>query len=362
MPERTKPRLPDEPTLGGLAVALMVLAGLFVFLSFLAPHLFTLEGGPDFSTTGPIGDTIGGLMNPFIGIAGVILTFVAFYIQYQANRLQYRTFRTEFERQNIQADKAQVENQFYQMLDLHKANVNEITIILIHFTRPLRGLTRNENKVSGRPAFTYLKKEFELCLAIARKYFPEATVQAQVNEAYGAFFLGLNPEIRKKHAYYQKLFNIQSSHKVNGYSQLTGILRAETQEDMAFELNYSIFEGHSSQLAHYYRHLFQTVKFIVHQPEDILTYEDKRKYLRMLRAQLSNEEQAMLFYNWMSRFGHQWENRENKFFTDYRMVHNIHPGLFPEDIRISDLLRHDDLRKEKNREKDSLFEYEDLPD
>lgn len=31
----------------------------------------------DFSETGPIGDTIGGIMNPFIALVGILLTFLA---------------------------------------------------------------------------------------------------------------------------------------------------------------------------------------------------------------------------------------------------------------------------------------------
>lgn len=39
----------------------------------------------DFSTTGQIGDTIGGIMGPFIAIAAAGLTFIAFWVQCKAN-------------------------------------------------------------------------------------------------------------------------------------------------------------------------------------------------------------------------------------------------------------------------------------
>lgn len=118
--------------------------------------------------------------------------------------------------------------------------------------------------------------------------------------------------------------------------------------------------GYATQLAHYYRHLFQTVKFVVNQDDKLLSYEDKRKYLRILRAQLSNPEQTMIFYNWLSGFGRQWENETNKFFTDYRMIHNIYQALLIPDIileKIFDL--NGNYLKEKNRAKDYLFEYQD---
>lgn len=75
--------------LGGLAFLLII-------FSFFAPYLFTGESSCnryDFTQTGPIGDTIGGLMNPFIAIAGVIMTFLAFLMQVRANEIQRDEFR-----------------------------------------------------------------------------------------------------------------------------------------------------------------------------------------------------------------------------------------------------------------------------
>lgn len=42
-----------------------------VVLILLLPAILTLKGGwPDFSDTGQIGDAIGGIMGPFVGILG----------------------------------------------------------------------------------------------------------------------------------------------------------------------------------------------------------------------------------------------------------------------------------------------------
>jgi hypothetical protein len=60
----------------------------FFIFSFIAPFLFVLPSKfnlLDFSDSSSVGDTISGLMNPFIGISAAILTFLAFYIQKQAN-------------------------------------------------------------------------------------------------------------------------------------------------------------------------------------------------------------------------------------------------------------------------------------
>ena len=63
-----------------------------------APWLFTGSGCErlDFTETGQIGDTIGGVMGPFIAMAGVFLTFVAFLMQVRANEIQREQLHKSF--------------------------------------------------------------------------------------------------------------------------------------------------------------------------------------------------------------------------------------------------------------------------
>ena len=101
--------------LDGLSITILIISGVVILFSFFSPMIFVQDSvfGLDFKTTGNIGDTIGGIMNPFIAISGVFLTFLAFYIQFKANRLQRELFRQEL-------DYNKFENQFYEMLKLLK--------------------------------------------------------------------------------------------------------------------------------------------------------------------------------------------------------------------------------------------------
>lgn len=349
--------------LGGFSITILIISVLMIGFSFFAPRLFVQESdnGIDFSNTGQIGDTIGGIMNPFIAISGVLLTFLAFFIQFKANNQQREQFRLELGAQNEQFKKTQFENQFYEMLKLHKDNVNELEINMIKYIRNRqREDERIEELVRGRRVFDFLIKELELCYYIAKNNFPDENYKIWFNEAYGIFFHGLNNKIKNQHQFFKDLVDVRGSHSVNSYSNLVSIIKNKYKFNWEFELNYPIFDGYSSQLAHYYRHIFQTVKFISTQDESLISYEDKRKYLRILRAQLSNQEQAMIFYNWLSSFGKQWENENNKFFTDYRMIHNIYQDLLIPDIRIETLFDLNGVyRKENGRIFDPLFEFQD---
>ncbi|WP_309332877.1 putative phage abortive infection protein [Mucilaginibacter sp.] len=86
--------------------------------------------------------------------------------------------------------------------------------------------------------------------------------------------------------------------------------------------NYKPFSGHASRLGHYFRHLYLAVKSVANS-KVIINYEEKMKYLALLRAQLSNHEQILLFYNWLSGYGGDWENNNHSFLADYKMIHNL---------------------------------------
>ncbi len=100
------------------------------------------------------------------------------------------------------------------------------------------------------------------------------------------------------------------------------------------------YGGHQFRLGHYFRHLFQTVKFINNQSK--LSYNDKYEYVKILRAQLSTYEQAVLFINSLSTMGYAWEldpqipehlsawGRKNfELITKYNMIKNLpEEGLF----------------------------------
>tara|TARA_B100000780_G_scaffold270958_1_gene231344 strand:- start:979 stop:2121 length:1143 start_codon:yes stop_codon:yes gene_type:complete len=100
MKENRKSQHWDKVTKAILVIALSIL--LFAIFS---PIIFThnsILGTPDFSNTGQIGDTIGGILNPFIALVGVLLTFLAFYMQIKANEIQISQFEQSFnsEKQN----------------------------------------------------------------------------------------------------------------------------------------------------------------------------------------------------------------------------------------------------------------------
>lgn len=79
-----------------------------VVICFL-PSFLIKSGALDFTCTGQIGDTIGGIMSPFVAMVAALLTFFAFWIQYKANIQQRHDIALE-----------RFERNFFEMLNAHE--------------------------------------------------------------------------------------------------------------------------------------------------------------------------------------------------------------------------------------------------
>ena len=75
------------------------------------------------------------------------------------------------------------------------------------------------------------------------------------------------------------------------------------------------YERHQSDLGHYFRSLYNTVKLVDRSP-----VADKRLYTNLIRAQLSSYELALLFYNCLSELGY---NKFKPLLEKYSMLKNM---------------------------------------
>lgn len=80
-----------------VSIILAVISLLLIIFACFAPGIFTQCGSlVDFTNTGQIGDTIGGTMGPIVALAGVFMTFIAFLMQVDANKIQSCQLRKSF--------------------------------------------------------------------------------------------------------------------------------------------------------------------------------------------------------------------------------------------------------------------------
>ncbi|MEP0265803.1 hypothetical protein [Dokdonia sp.] len=126
-----------------------------IIFSFLSPLIFTSASNSetfDFTETGQIGDTIGGIINPFIALAGVLLTFLAFYMQIKANQIQITQFK-----EGIEKDKELrllIERKgYFNKLSLLKVDLTVIESDIKSKAKNLKYFFENEKKLPFQTNF-----------------------------------------------------------------------------------------------------------------------------------------------------------------------------------------------------------------
>lgn len=115
--------------------------GWFLVIALLIcclPWLLAKHSWLDFSTTGQIGDTIGGIMGPFIAMAAAGLTFIAFWVQYKANIQQRHDIAIE-----------RFESNLFEMIHIQQEIINGLKIETV-------GTHENRTLSMGRDVFQCL--------------------------------------------------------------------------------------------------------------------------------------------------------------------------------------------------------------
>lgn len=118
-----------------------------------------------------------------------------------------------------------------------------------------------------------------------------------------------------------KLTSIHQKHKDNLENHFVSKIQLREFGTAITPKSYRPYSGHMTIFGHYYRHLYQTVSYVVKQDKDLISHTDKLDYLRTLRAQLTDHEQVLLYYNAIAEFGEEWIM--NDYFTTYKMIHNL---------------------------------------
>lgn len=322
---------------------------LFVLIAVLIsclPYWLTSDSilERNFSESGQVGDTIGGIMGPFIALIASFLTFIAFWAQYKSNSKQTEQFRLQANDMKIE----RFENKYYEMIKIHRDNVSEITI--------------NDGVVIKRKAFISMLLELKCAYYILKNMVDKSEIQNIeekdiVDISYVTFFTGVgensdkvaktllskyNQESIEK--YFKKLKDYKREYNkeilapntdINTSDRIYSVIKKQNKIVIEYNNNkysftkYLPFNGHMSRLGHYYRHLFQTVKFVINQEfsdmDESAVFKLKYQYLKTLRAQLSDYELLMLYYNSCSVLGEKWN--ENGYLTTWKFLKNIPTAL-----------------------------------
>lgn len=347
----------------------------FLFKASIDGYTIWPHSKTDYQVTGQFGDFVGGVIGTLFALVGTFLIFLTFQEQSRENK------RSAFE------------SVFFEMIRLHRENVSEqrynksvknktesyenrqvMRVIFQEFIDCYREVCKFSN--SEKPTDYVSKKYLEqLNTIIANNNLDVGPIDlARIDIAYCMVFYGVGQEgeavlrnvFRNKYnsEYYHKIiFFIKlkpkhsNSERFNLWSELRG-MELENFQKIVHELyknrnqpertsNLSDFSrnmrmhlpfekyygGHQFRLGHYFRHLYQSYNYLDSSP--FLNDEQRYSYGKMLRAQLSTYEQALLLVNSISSIGMKWEllpdltldnKKPPKLITKYNLIKNL-PGV-----------------------------------
>lgn len=237
---------------------------LFMLLIFLYLLKFGKYGlSPDQGDWGTFGDFIGGTLNPvfaFLSLLALLTTIRLQNKELKASRQELSMTRDELSRsadaQKEQSNSIKIqnfENTFFNMLNLHNENINNIHLEKIEIYSPSKG-----------------------------KYVPSL---------YKVGDISLN-RLRAKN----------TLNKKNALSKLLKIfLEYNTvDKDRKIEDSYYLFhKEYENIISHYFGQIYQVLKFIKESSPE----KSKKRYIEIFRAQFSVDERELLFYHCLSEYG-----------------------------------------------------------
>ncbi len=322
--------------MGSIVVLLLAMVIIFVLPSWLLTQI-PFNG---YQNSGQVGDTIGGFSGPIVAFIASILTFWAFWVQYEANQQQKNDLARE-----------RFENKFFEMLRLHKENINEMNIegyniatTVSRMHEPGSGFVLQETeqqiekRILGRPIFEHLYYELLACHKICEKTLSSDNIPDKkrylIEISYKFLYFGteddlllfVNKNLERDSIYIKSCRLALQKYRLKHTSVLGASSYYSLPEStiaVKIPIRYPPFIGHFNQIGHYYRHLYMMSKFVSCHSDRIISLLEKKDYMRMVRSQLSTFEQLMLYFNYLSGLGANWENNRNYFFSEFCLIKNL---------------------------------------
>lgn len=324
----------------------ILIVGLFLLITFFDGYTIFTTNAVEYDKTGQIGDFIGGVVGTIFTLLGTVLI--------------YLTFRGQI----IQNKKDGFETIFLQLLSIQRDNVNQLNyttsnsktsstakdrkvfkVIFTEFLECYREVKKFSNSTNSDEYIIKKHKKFLEGIISDNLLEVDIIEMAIIDIAYNIVYFGLSEDgqIILRHKFqkrYSDLFfypllnyiklkpkkenidrwkkwELLMSYDYKRFQKATKDLydynRKIPNIDLTVDLKNLIhdeqfdqyYNGHQHRLGHYFRHLFQSVKFINY--NDDIEEKDKYFYAKTLRAQLSTYEQALLFINSISSLGYKWE-------------------------------------------------------
>ena len=322
----------------GIGITLIVLCGMAAAWAVLS---LAIQTGWDWKVDSSHIDHIGSYFSGLVGI-------VSIYYLYRTLRSQSLSFRM-----------SSFESRFVKMIELQREKTKELTIQNTTADAEANG---NRPVLRGQDAIRLFIKQYKEALEVVETqlnpvqirdlyrtqetYEKDCSIWGETmlknrtisNIAYLLVFEGVKKAGVEllKNKYLNKYTQDQVETILRLFQlQLAGERHEDENRHVMQEADNLLNEdkryaGYQQEFGNYFRQLFQIVNHV--NCQEWLEYGDKYGYVKMLRSQLSNQEEDLLFYNSLSDLGMAWEYKDreaeipdinNQLLTKYNLLKNI---------------------------------------
>lgn len=284
----------------------LIRGGILIGIISVSLFLFNRTG---FSTTSQIdtnvfdhfGSFVGGLVGIMFSLAGVLLLI-------QTLRNQKKDFYTN-----------KTEQRFFELLRIHKENVESI-------------------EFAGHTGKKAIEKIVDEILILYNLSDEEDYILRDIGFKIKQSKPGFKKSEHKREYSQHQIINISCLILYFGFDYGKEFIlkeyASEYEEEYIDKLLIRCRDKHDgeanqyeSNLGTYYRHLYQIVTYIDKLPNKWFSYKEKYEYIKTLRAQFTNKEQVLFFFNSLCIFGRNWEynhkEENDKLITKYNFIKNI---------------------------------------
>jgi len=243
-----------------------------------------------------------GLVVAFIS---VIVTFLAFYIQYVFNKQQKRDISSE-----------RTENQLFHLMDVYRDICNNSVV---------------DGNISGKQTFHYMFYEYKAIFSLINEYIATTKLEMNIEDknylAFVFFLNGLTPNALPTY----RNVSLDEDTKMELLRSIRELLyNNRSKKEIMYLLDYSeknitFADGHRPIITPYTKYINLIIDFIVTQaPDDGI----KKKYLRFLSSEMTDHEIGLLYA--FNAYMRRIETRNSDITTKeieegYRVIYNDLP-------------------------------------
>jgi len=260
-----------------------------LFLIFVFnKQFFSLSGVLDIDLAANFGTFFQGLVGTTASISASLLVVSVFILQQKQEKT------------------TQIENIFFKMLDFHRSNVD--SIIINNYKLWMR------DKKEKAQAFVSFKLQLFDCIDMVtelnKQINKKLTEKEIVDIAYMVFYYGVD----------QRWLDFTKKLLAKYDAKLPELICKYIQNQKAMkDKPKDIGMTNQTILSTYFRNMYNAIMLIHKSP--LLNRKQKKEYIKVYRAQLSNPELVILFFNVLSRFGQKWN--ENNIIVEYELIKNL---------------------------------------